>query len=48
MKTIETLNKEYYEATMNKDWATAKKLLDEITKLQNEAVFGFYKNLKKF
>lgn len=44
---IERLNKEYYRATTIKDWATAKKLLDEITKLENERIFNFYGNLKK-
>jgi len=44
---IERLNKEYYRATAMKDWATAKKLLDEITKLENERIFNFYGNLKK-
>ena len=44
---IERLNKEYYRATAIKDWATAKKLLDEITKLENERIFNFYGNLKK-
>lgn len=44
---IERLNKEYYRATAIKDWTTAKKLLDEITKLENERIFNFYGNLKK-
>ena len=44
---IERLNKEYYRATAIKDWATAKKLLNEITKLENERIFNFYGNLKK-
>lgn len=44
---IAMLNKEYYKATAKKDWATAKKLLAEITELQNKVIFEYYENLKK-
>lgn len=45
---IATLEKEYYNATMIKDWVKAKKLLAEITELENKTTFNYYKNLKKF
>lgn len=45
---IATLEREYYNATMIKDWVKAKKLLAEITELENKATFNYYKNLKKF
>ena len=47
MTNINELNKKYYEAIHRGDLVTAGKLLDEITKLENERIFNYYKNIRK-
>lgn len=46
-KELNEMNRKYYNAVAVKDWKTAKELLDKITKLQNEMIFGYYEGLKK-
>lgn len=47
MTNVNELNKKYYEAIRKGDLVTAGKLLDEITKIENERIFNYYKNIKR-
>ena len=45
---LKELDKEYYKACSIKDWKTVKELLEKITIIQNELVFGYYEHLRSF